>query len=152
MPGPFDPIWIAQINLHKPDPALDIVAMALDEYIESRDESLVIAKPAADLAMLEVARLPWKLVAKLDALSGNARSMFAFQAACHRVRVGATVLEAKVTRDKVNGVLLAPDSWLDAVANHPSFGPYAILEAGEIACQFAMLTAEQKRSFRFPAG
>jgi len=149
---PFAPMWIAQINRKKPDPALDIMAMEYDTYYETRDESLIIAKPGAELALLEVQKLPWKFAARLDAMSPNQRHMVAFAASCHRVKIGDTVIEAKVTRDKQNGILIAPESWVDKIADHPRFGPMAILEAGQVACEFAMLTAEQRRSFSFPPG
>ncbi len=153
MPDPFSPFWLAQINRHTPDTVgLNLEAMSLDEYIEGRDETLIIANEGADPALIEVQRLPWKLIAKLDSLSGNARFMFAFAAACHRVKIGAEILTAKVTRDKVNGVLLAPESWLAQIADHPRFGPYAIFEAGQAACDFAMLRPEQRRLFSSPVG
>ncbi len=153
MTDPFAPFWIAQINRHTPDPAVDIIALPLDEYSESRDESLLTAKPGATLAMLEVQKLGWKIVAGLDRYPvGSSRWLFAFQCAVHRVRVGSEILEAKCVREPINGILMAPDAWMDQIAAHPRFGPYAILEAGQVACEFAMLKPEQRRSFTFPAG
>jgi hypothetical protein len=155
---PFADLHVVLVNIHAPDTAVATLEMPFDEYVESRDDKLIKVKPGRVAVLFQVQRISWRFIAQVVNRLGtdDMKNIMAFGAACHAIyeldSEGNRTERARVTavRDSVHGVMVAPDSWADAIA--AEFSPWALYEVGQVARQFAMMTAAQRKVFSYPAG
>lgn len=159
------------MNSSSPDPALDAEAMKspaegdamsrLGRYMLTRDEALLAFRSDApppvwfNLRRLSAA---W-MTDILDGLfSASAQRVLAFRAACHSIESSPPlVVSPHGTKDALyvagepnHGVSLAPDAWVQEVAD--LYGLETVHEVGRVAIDFSRLPRGARGPFAYWGG
>ena len=160
-----------RINPTCPDPAIDAAAMAavaegdavsrLGRYLSTRDEALLAFRAdAPSPAWFNLRRLSaaW-MTDILDGLfSASAQRVLAFRAACHSIEAPEPLTVAAhgtkgalyVASEPNHGVALAPDAWVQEVAE--LYGLETVHEIGRVAIDFSRLPRGARGPFVYWGG
>ncbi len=159
-----------RMNSTCPDPALDGPTMMapaegdtmsrLGRYMNTRDESLLVFRPEAKPVWFNLRRLSaaW-MTDILDGLfSASAQRVLAFRAACHSIEAPEPLTVAAhgtkgalyVASEPNHGVALAPDAWVQEVAE--LYGLETVHEIGRVAIDFSRLPRGARGPFVYWGG
>ncbi len=153
MQDPFAPFWVCLVTPQCADPALDFLRFDVGKYAATRDENMLVAKEGQSPAKFAVERINYKYVVQQASTLGSveAQCLLAFRAGCKLIhKADGTPMVASDLTEAPNGVMIAPQTWADDVAEE--FGAHAVIEVGNVVLQAAKLKKGQRGPFFFRVG
>lgn len=161
--NPLEPLRAVRCNSGDLDPALsaDLTVDDYRTYMMGRDPAVLRFTEGQTPVWFVLCRLPAAyLLDVLGPLGPEARRTRAFRAACHAVE-GTEPLVCHEPEDapekapfvalpSTHGVTLAPESWVQAVADR--FGAETVAEMGQVALDLARLPFGRRSGYRLWGG
>jgi hypothetical protein len=147
--GPIEAVCVSEGNV---DPAIDVAASNLDEYLRTRDPKHLRFKPGMQPTKYVLRPISAMYVMdKLENMPRGSKLAMAFSVACHEVRVpaGEPLRPKRLNADPSYGVEIASDEWIETVRNKCRLS--AVIEMGALALRRASLRPDELGPFDWPA-